>query len=74
MLEVYEEHYKIFRENVKDPDKTVTIRLRKALANIYVDIIQLCYRAIRLFTSKKHGNVFRTRWIILYLCESKTSN
>ncbi|KAJ9316618.1 hypothetical protein DTO271D3_3125 [Paecilomyces variotii] len=64
MLEVYEEHYKIFRENVKDPDKTVTIRLRKALANIYVDIIQLCYRAIRLFTSKKHARLrFRRSFI-----------
>ncbi|KAJ9303293.1 hypothetical protein DTO271G3_667 [Paecilomyces variotii] len=57
LLRVYEEHYKIFLENVTKRNETVTIRLRKALANIYVDIIQLCYRTLRLFTSKKHARL-----------------
>ncbi|KAJ9213962.1 hypothetical protein DTO166G4_4407 [Paecilomyces variotii] len=64
MLEVYEEHYEVFRENVMKRNETVTIRLRKALANIYVDIIQLCYRTLRLFTSKKHARLRFTRSFI----------
>lgn len=58
-LQVYEKYLERFRERLEKEPGSFPTRLRKTLADVYVDVIAFCHQALNLFSSKTGCKAFK---------------